>query len=128
MEKVVPTAIDTTENITTIPNMTRQNRVISAILARFTDVRYPLAMLAVITGYGFASADNFAPSAICALVGLAAAAGPDFHAWIHRVLAAEDAALDGIEPDGAYVGDGVPRDQGGHEYEPLEWSGGRLQV
>jgi hypothetical protein len=67
------------------------------------------------------------PAAICALIGVVASDCPEqFYNWLHHVREAEDAALDGIEPDGHYEGDGVPRDASGHEYEPLSW--GRLQV
>jgi hypothetical protein len=83
-----------------------------------------VALLCILGGYGFASAGNLLPAAVCAFLGLLFADGPKaFYSWLHHVRAAEDAALDGIEPTGNYLGDGVPRDQGGHEFEPLDWGG-----
>ena len=89
-------------------------------------VRYPAAFLCVIAGYGFACAENWLTAFACAGLGIVLAAGPEaFYRFLNHLRESEDDALDGIGPDGEYVGDGVPRDQGGHEYEPLEWSGVR---
>lgn len=132
-EKVAPAATETTRRMNpasfTRFNMTRKNRVIAYILDRIEATRHPLALLCVLLGYGFASAGNIIPAVICAALGLAAADGPEvFYRFLHHVRAAEDAALNGIEPDGTYVGDGVPRDQGGHEYEPLSWPEGLRRI
>jgi hypothetical protein len=97
------------------------------MLGHLEATRHPLALLCVLGGYGFASAGNFVPAFVCTGLGLALVAGPEqFYRWLKHVRDAEDAALAGREPDGSYYGDGVPRDQGGHEYEPLSWKG--LQV
>jgi hypothetical protein len=97
------------------------------MLGHLEATRYPLALICVLLGYGFASAGNFVPAFVCTGLGLALAAGPEqFYRWLKHVREAEDAALAGHEPDGHYVGDGVPRDASGSEYEPLSW--GRLQV
>jgi hypothetical protein len=125
-EKVAPAATETTRRMNpasfTRFNMTRKNRVIAYILDHIEATRHPLVLLCVLGGYGFASAGNFVPAFVCAGLGLVLSEGPEvFYRWLHHVQAAEDAALAGHEPDGHYVGDGVPRDQGGHEYEPLSW-------
>lgn len=99
----------------------------------YLKLRYPVALLSVFGGYGFASADNLLPgfvcAAVCALIGLACAYGPDaYYKWLNHVRDAQDDALNGIEPDGHYTGDGVPRDASGHEYEPLDWPEGLVRI
>jgi hypothetical protein len=94
------------------------------MLGHLEATRYPAVFACILSGCGFAGAENWPPAFIVASVGLALAAGPEqFYRWLKHVRDAEDAALAGREPDGSYYGDGVPRDQSGHEYEPLSWKG-----
>lgn len=87
------------------------------------DVRWPIVLGCITIGYGFAAAANFIPASVVAGLGLLLAAGPEeFYRWLHSVRETEDKALDGVEPDGHYTGDGVPRTAGGFRYEPLDWS------
>lgn len=47
---------------------------------------------------------------------------------LHRLINARRAYVDAVMFDGApelrgeYTGDGVPRDLGGHPFEPLDWN------
>jgi hypothetical protein len=99
------------------------------MLGHLEATRYPAVFACILTGYGFASAGNFVPAFVCTGLGLALAKGPEsFYKWLRRVREAQDAELDGYEPDGSYYGDGVPRDQGGHEFEPLDWPNRRVRI
>jgi hypothetical protein len=99
------------------------------MLGHLEATRYSAVFACILTGCGFAGAENWPPAFIVASVGLTLAKGPEqFYRWLKHVREAEDAALAGHEPDGHYVGDGVPRDQGGHEFEPLSWPEGLRRI
>jgi hypothetical protein len=124
-KKVASVAPETTEYAyCSFSNARPFNGFTKPILARIRAVRYPVALLSILAGYGFASAENWLPTSACAFVGLALAEGPEqFYRFLHRLRAAEQDALNGHEPDGRYTGDGVPRDASGHAFEPLDWEG-----
>jgi hypothetical protein len=123
IEKVAPTAMDTTQNAR-LPFA-----CVTAMLARLEELRHPAVLFCILTGYGFAGAENWLPAFIAVFLGLALAKGPEsFYKWLHRVREAQDAALAGHEPDGSYYGDGVPRDASGSEYEPLSWPEGLRRI
>lgn len=129
MEKVPATAITRTRTAHFSFKAQPRNGSTRTIIAHITNVRYPAAFLFILLGYGFASAGNFIPAAIAALVGLTAATGPEtFYRFLNHLRDAEDAALDGYEPTGEFVGDGLPRDQGGHPFEPLDWPEGLVRI
>lgn len=120
---VAPTTTRRMNPASTRFNMTRSSRVITTMLGHLEATRYPAVFACILTGCGFAGAENFIPASVVAGLGLLLAAGPEaFYHWLHSVREAEDRALDGYEPDGHYTGDGIPRDQGGRPFEPLDWS------
>lgn len=95
----------------------------------YLKLRYPAVFACILSGYGFADAENWLPAFIAVFLGLALAKGPEqFYRWLKHVREAEDAALAGHEPDGSYYGDGVPRDASGSEYEPLSWPEGLRRI
>ncbi|MEE8736904.1 hypothetical protein [Bifidobacterium subtile] len=128
-EKVAPTAIDTTRTAHFSFKAQPRNGFTRTIIAHSSMIRYGAVLLLILGGYGFGSASNFITAFVCAGLGLVMAEGPEtFYRFLNHLRATADAALDGIEPDGSYVGDGVPRDQGGHPFEPLDWPEGLVRI
>lgn len=84
-----------------------------------------VSVLCLVAG-GLVQREDFAPAFGLIVVALLLATTEQLAAYfryLNRLRVAHDKALHGVRPRGEFTGDGVPRDQGGRPYEPLEWEG-----